>query len=62
MARDRLHIHGYGRTEVGRGSHRAYRYAELFDLLSTSGFDDVRVAEPWSRQPGEDHVPRTRNW
>jgi SAM-dependent methyltransferase len=40
---------GNGRTEVRRGSHRAYRYAELVDLLRTSGFDDVRVTEPWSR-------------
>ena len=40
---------GNGRTEVRRGSHRAYRYAELVDLLRASGFDDVRVAEPWSR-------------
>jgi cyclopropane fatty-acyl-phospholipid synthase-like methyltransferase len=38
-----------GRAEVRRGSHRAYRYAELVDLLRASGFDDVRVAEPWSR-------------
>jgi len=38
-----------GRSEVRRGSHRAYRLAELHDLLRTSGFDDVRVVEPWSR-------------
>ena len=51
--RSRLEIEytfmGNGRTEVRRGSHRAYRYAELVDLLRASGFDDVRVAEPWSR-------------
>jgi len=39
----------HGRTEVRRGSHRAYRYAELVELLRTSGFDDVRAAQPWSR-------------
>ena len=38
-----------GRTEVRRGSHRAYRFGELLDLLRTSGFDDVGVEEPWSR-------------
>ena len=37
-----------GRTEVRRGSHRAYRYAELVELLEMSGFD-VRVEEPWTR-------------
>jgi SAM-dependent methyltransferase len=39
-----------GRLEVRRGSHRAYRYAELLDLLRQSGFDEVRVAQPWLRQ------------
>jgi len=38
-----------GRAEVRHGSHRAYRYAELVDLLQTSGFDDVRAPAPWSR-------------
>ena len=51
--RSRLEIEytfmGNGRTEVRRGSHRAYRYAELVDLLQTSGFDDVRAPAPWSR-------------
>jgi 2-polyprenyl-3-methyl-5-hydroxy-6-metoxy-1,4-benzoquinol methylase len=51
--RSRLEIEytfmGNGRTEVRRGSHRAYRFAELHDLLRTSGFDEVRVVEPWSR-------------
>jgi len=51
--RSRLEIEdtfmGHARTEVRRGSHRAYRFGELLDLLRTSGFDDVRVAEPWSR-------------
>jgi len=51
--RSRLEIEytfmGNGRTEVRRGSHRAYRFAELHDLLRTCGFDDVRVVEPWAR-------------
>ena len=51
--RSRLEIEytfmGNGRTEVRRGSHRAYRFAELRDLLRTSGFDDVAVVEPWTR-------------
>jgi SAM-dependent methyltransferase len=51
--RSRLEIEytfmGNGRVEVRHGSHRAYGYAELVDLLHTSGFDEVRVAEPWSR-------------
>ena len=38
-----------GRADVRRGSHRAYRYAELVDLLQASGFDDVRMPQPWSR-------------
>jgi hypothetical protein len=37
-----------GRTEVRYGSHRAYRYAELRDLLDDSGFD-VAEATPWTR-------------
>jgi len=51
---------GNGRTEVRRGSHRAYRYAELLDLLRTSGFDDVRVAEPWSRNDATSTFVATR--
>jgi SAM-dependent methyltransferase len=39
-----------GRTEVRHGSHRAYRYAEVVDLLRAAGFDDVRAADPWSRE------------
>ena len=35
-------------VEVRRGSHRAYRYAELVDLLRANGFSDVKAAE-WSR-------------
>jgi len=37
-----------GRSEVRSGSHRAYRYAELHDLIESSGFD-VTVATPWTR-------------
>jgi hypothetical protein len=45
---------------VRRGSHRAYRYAELLDLLHTSGFDDVHVAEPWSRNDATSTFIATR--
>jgi SAM-dependent methyltransferase len=37
-----------GRVEARRGSHRAYSYKELVDLLKASGFM-VELAEPWSR-------------
>ena len=37
-----------GRTEVRYGSHRAYRYPELRELIESVGFD-VAVAEPWTR-------------
>ena len=37
-----------GRSEVRHGSHRAYRYAELCELIERSGFD-VTVASPWTR-------------
>jgi 2-polyprenyl-3-methyl-5-hydroxy-6-metoxy-1,4-benzoquinol methylase len=37
-----------GRSEVRSGSHRAYRYAELCDLIESSGFE-VTVATPWTR-------------
>jgi len=37
-----------GRTEVRRGSHRAYTYRELVQLLESSGFS-VELAEPWKR-------------
>ena len=37
-----------GRTEVRYGSHRAYRYAELRELIESCGFD-VAAAEPWTR-------------
>ena len=37
-----------GCFEVRHGSHRAYRYAELCELMEASGFD-VSVATPWTR-------------
>jgi SAM-dependent methyltransferase len=36
-----------GRVEVRRGSHRAYTYRELIELLTTSGFA-VEPAEEWT--------------
>ena len=36
------------RSEVRHGSHRAYRYPELCDLLERSGFE-VATATPWTR-------------
>src|SRR5262245_11314509 len=36
-----------GCVEVRYGSHRAYRYAELRELIERSGFD-VTVATPWT--------------
>jgi SAM-dependent methyltransferase len=50
-ARTRLDIEytfvSNGRVEVRRGSHRAYTYRELVELLMASGFA-VELAEPWS--------------
>jgi 2-polyprenyl-3-methyl-5-hydroxy-6-metoxy-1,4-benzoquinol methylase len=37
-----------GRVEVRRGSHRAYSYRELVELIEGSGFT-VELAEPWTR-------------
>jgi SAM-dependent methyltransferase len=37
-----------GRFEVRSGSHRAYSYRELVDLIQTAGFT-VEPAEPWTR-------------
>jgi SAM-dependent methyltransferase len=37
-----------GRVDVRRGSHRAYSYRELAELLERSGFT-VTLAEPWRR-------------
>ncbi|MFL6279399.1 MAG: class I SAM-dependent methyltransferase [Vicinamibacterales bacterium] len=52
-ARGRLDIEytfaANGRIEVRRGSHRAYAYRELVELLESSGFS-VNVAEPWTRE------------
>ena len=39
----------HGRTEVRHGSHRAFTYAELHDLIDRSGFD-VSLADPWKRE------------
>ena len=38
-----------GCVDVRRGSHRAYPYRELVELLESSGFS-VQVAEPWSTE------------
>jgi SAM-dependent methyltransferase len=37
------------RTEVKYGSHQAYRYAELRDLLQNSGFA-VSATQPWTNE------------
>ena len=51
-ARQRLEIEytfvSNGHVDVRRGSHRAYSYRELFELLERSGFE-VTLAEPWRR-------------
>ena len=39
---------GEGEICVRRGSHRAYSYRELVELIRGAGFD-VAVAEPWTR-------------
>ena len=38
-----------GRVEVRSGSHRAYSYRELVELIEASGFT-VELAEPWARE------------
>ena len=38
-----------GRIEVRHGSHRAYPYAELCDLMESTGLA-VTTAEPWTRE------------
>ena len=38
-----------GRIEVRRGSHRAYGYRELVELIEAAGFS-VTVSEPWTRE------------
>jgi SAM-dependent methyltransferase len=51
LARARLDIEytfvSNGRVEMRRGSHRAYTYKDLVELLMASGFA-VELAEPWS--------------
>jgi SAM-dependent methyltransferase len=51
-ARARLDIEytfvSHGRVEARRGSHRAYTYRELVELLTVSGFA-VEPAEAWTR-------------
>ena len=37
-----------GRVEVRHGSHRAYTYRELVELLEAAGFA-VELAQPWTR-------------
>jgi 2-polyprenyl-3-methyl-5-hydroxy-6-metoxy-1,4-benzoquinol methylase len=37
-----------GRVEVRRGSHRAYSYRELVELIEAAGFS-VELDEPWTR-------------
>ena len=38
-----------GGVEVRRGSHRAFSYRELIELVTAAGFD-VELAEPWTRE------------
>jgi hypothetical protein len=38
-----------GRIEVRRGSHRAYGYRELVELIEAAGFS-VTASEPWTRE------------
>jgi 2-polyprenyl-3-methyl-5-hydroxy-6-metoxy-1,4-benzoquinol methylase len=38
-----------GRSEVRRGTHQAYKYSELCELIEGAGFD-VATAEPWTRR------------
>jgi SAM-dependent methyltransferase len=37
-----------GRVEIRRGSHRAYTYRALVELMSSAGFD-VSLDRPWTR-------------
>jgi SAM-dependent methyltransferase len=37
-----------GRLDVRRGTHRAFTYRELVDLLGAAGFS-VELAQPWTR-------------
>jgi SAM-dependent methyltransferase len=51
-ARQRLDIEytflSNGRTETRTGSHRAYSYREIVELLQSAGFE-VEVSPPWTR-------------
>jgi SAM-dependent methyltransferase len=51
-ARERLDIEytfvSKGGVEVRQGSHRAYSYRELVELIESAGFS-VETAEPWTR-------------
>ena len=38
-----------GDVQVRRGSHRAYSYRELVELIGAAGFE-VELAEPWTRE------------
>jgi len=38
-----------GRVDVRSGSHRAYSYRELVELIEAAGFT-VELAEPWTRE------------
>jgi SAM-dependent methyltransferase len=38
-----------GQVHVRRGSHRAYSFRELVELISAAGFE-VKLAEPWARE------------
>jgi len=49
-----------GRVEVRRGSHRAYTYKELVNLLTASGFQ-VELAETWTRDNHTVSFIATRN-
>jgi SAM-dependent methyltransferase len=40
-----------GRVEVRTGSHRAYSYRELVELMEAAGFT-VEPAQPWTRDAG----------
>ena len=50
--RGRLHIEytfvSNGRVEVRRGSHRAYTYRQLVELIEAAGFT-VETDSPWTR-------------
>jgi SAM-dependent methyltransferase len=49
-----------GRVETRRGSHRAYTYRELMELLTSSGFA-MELAETWSRDASSVLFIATRN-